>query len=175
MFERLIYDRVISAVAKSITPCQFGVQKGTSTSQQLLLFFHQLITSKDEIDVIYIDFRKAFDSVPHNELLVKLWNIGITGTLWKWFESYLSNRSQCVSINNSLSKCLPVLSGVPQGSILGPLLFLVYINDLPSAISSSNMFIFADDTKCFKMIKTESDIQVIQLLQKDLTSLSHWS
>ena len=72
----------------------------------------------------------------------------------------------------SLSKCLSVLSGVPQGSILGPLLFLVYINDLPSAISSSNMFIFADDTKCFKMIKTESDIQ---LFQKDLISLSHWS
>ena len=80
-------------------------------------FFHQLITSKDEIDVIYIDFRKAFDSVPHNELLIKLWNIGITGTLWKRFESYLSDRSQCVSINNSLSKCLPVLSGVSQGSI----------------------------------------------------------
>ena len=113
-------------------------------------------SSKDEIDVIYVDFRKTFDSVPHNELLVKLWNMGITGILWKWFESYLSNRSQCVSINNSLSNCLPVLSGVPQGSILGPLLFLVYINDLPSVISSSNTFIFADDTKCFKTIKTKS-------------------
>ena len=111
--------------------------------------------------------------MPHNELLVKHTNIGITGTLWKWFESYLSNGSQCVSISNSLSNCLPVLSGVPQGSILGPLLFLVYINDLPSVISSSNTFIFAiaDDTKCFKTIKTESDIQ---LLQNDLTSLTHW-
>ena len=107
--------------------------------------------------------------MPHNELLVKLWNMGITGTLWKWFESYLFYRSQCVSINNSLSNCLPVLSGVPQGSILGPLLFLVYINDL-SVISSSNTFIFADDTKCFKTIKTKLDIQ---LLQKDLTSLIH--
>ena len=86
MFERLIYDKVISTVANSITPHQSGFQKGHSTLQ-LLLFFHQLITSKDEIDVIYIDFRKAFDSVPHNELLVKLWNMGITGTLWKWFKS----------------------------------------------------------------------------------------
>ena len=129
-------------------------------------------TSKDKIDVIYVDLRKAFDSVPHNELLMKLWNIGIIGTLWKWFKSYLFNRAQCVSINYSLSKCLPVLSGVPQGSILGPLLFIVFINDLPSVISSSNTFIFADDTKCFKIIKTESDIQQFQM---DLTSLSHWS
>ena len=174
VFERLIYDKVISTctVANSITPHQFGFQKGHSTLRQLLPFFHQLITSKDEIDVICIDFHKAFDSVPHNELLVKLWNMGITGTLSKWFESYLSNRSKCVSINNSLSNCLSVLSGVPQGSILGPLPFLVYINDLPSIISSSNTFIFADDTKCFKTIKTESDIQ---LLQKYLTLLTHWS
>ena len=172
VFEHLIYDKVISTVTKSITPCQFGFQKGTSTLHQLLLFFHQLITSKDEIDVIYVDFRKAFDSVPHNELLMKLWNIGIVGTLWKWFRSYLSDRAQCVSINNCLSKCLPVLSGVPQGSILGPLLFIVFINDLPSVISSSNTFIFADDTKCFKTIKTESDIQQFQT---DLVALSHWS
>ena len=76
-------------MANSITPHQFDFQKGHSTLQ-LLLFFHQLITSNDEIDVIYVVFCKAFDCVPHNELLVKLWNMGITGTLWKWSESYLS-------------------------------------------------------------------------------------
>ena len=68
-----------------------------------------------EIDAVYIDFRKAFDSVPHSELLFKLWNIGINGSLWKWFKSYLNNRLQCVSVNNHLSNCLPVLSGVPTG------------------------------------------------------------
>ena len=81
---------MISTVTKSITPRQFGFQKGTSTLHQLLLFFHQLITSKDEIDVIYVDFRKAFDSVPHNELLMKLWNIGIVGTLWNTSKAYKS-------------------------------------------------------------------------------------
>ena len=172
VLEDLIYVKMIGTVAKCITPCQFGFQSNSSTLQQLLLYHHQLITSKDEVDVVHIDFRKAFDSVPHNQLLVKLWNIGITGTLWKWFKSYLCNRVQCVCINNCLSNCLPVLSGVPQGSILGPLLFLIYINDLPSAIHSSNMFVFADDTKCFMKIKSELDIH---RFQEDLSSVSHWS
>ena len=120
VLEGLIYDQVISTVAGSIIPCQFGFQRNMSTQQQLLIYFYQLVTSLAEIDTVYIDFQKAFDSVPHNELLLKLWNIGITGYLWKWFRSYLNNRSQCVSVNNSLSNCLPVLSGVPQGSLLGP-------------------------------------------------------
>ena len=134
--ERLVYDKVIDTIAPSITPHQFGFQSNASTQQQLLIYFHQLITSREEINTIYIDFRKAFDSVPHNGLLVKLWNIGITGTLWNWFNSYLSNRSQCVSVENRLSDCLPVISGVLQGSILGALLFLIFINDLPPTIIS---------------------------------------
>ena len=171
VLERLIYDRIINTVATSITPHQYGFQRGASTLQQLLVYFHQLVTLKDEIDAIYIDFRKAFDSVPHNELLIKLWNMGVTGSIWRWFGSYLSDRTQCVSVNNCLSSHLPVISGVPQGSILGPLLFLVYINDLPSSITSQ-VLIFADDTKCFRQITTTSDIQ---LFQGDLDSLLNWS
>ena len=93
VLEGLIYDWVISTVAGSIIPCQFGFQRNTSTQQQLLIYFHQLVTSLAETDTVYIDFRKAFDSVPHNELLLKLWNIGISGSLWKWFRSYLNKRS----------------------------------------------------------------------------------
>ena len=170
MLERLIYDKIIDLVASSLTPLQFVFQRVSPTLQQLLVYFHQLITSKEEIDAIYIDFHKAFHSVLHNELLIKLWNMGITVTLWRWFASYLNNRFQCVSVNSCLSNFLSVISEVPQGSILGLLLFLMFINDLPSTIESQS--IFADDTKCFQKISTVSDIQQ---LQTDLDSLSDWS
>ena len=97
--------------------------------------------------------------------------MGISGTLWRWFAFYLSNRRQCVSVNDSLSRQLPVISGVPQGSILGPLLFLVFINDFPSVITTQSL-IFADDTKCFRQILTISDIDQLQC---DLDSLLDWS
>ena len=91
---------------------------------------------------------------------------------WLWFKSYLSSRRQCVHINNSRSSLLPVISGVPQGSILGPLLFLIYVNDLPLSINSSSLLLFADDTKCLKSIDCPHDCD---LLQNDLSLLSDWS
>ena len=117
-------------------------------------------------------FRKAFDRVPHLELLSKLKSIGISGRLLSWFCCYLSNRKQLISINGSHSSVLPVSSGVPQGSILGPLLFLVYINDLPDAITSCKVFLFADDTKCYHPISSASNCEQ---LQNCLDKLSDWS
>jgi len=121
--------------------------------------------STGEIDAIYIDFQKAFDSVPHNELLMKLCREH--SNLWNWFNCYLQSRTQCVSMGNHLSNILPMLSGVPQGSILDPLLFLVFINVITSQILE-----FADDTKCFRQIISAADIKC---LQEDLNSVFNWS
>lgn len=98
--------------------------------------------------MLYLDLRKAFDSVPHNELLFRL---GLTGNLWSWFKAYLSKRQYCVRYKNSTSTTLKILSGVPQGSILGP-----YI-DIPTSINHSRIYSFADDTKILKSIKCDTD------------------
>ena len=105
---------------------------------QLLLFLnkvHHCLNGKASCNVIYLDFRKAFDSVPHNELMIKLWNIGITGNLWLWFKEYLTDRNQRVCISGCHLSSLPVISGVPQGSILGPILFLVHVCQRPTTPS----------------------------------------
>ena len=175
VLEKIVYDKIISFVSRSISSCQFGFRRNHSPLQQLLIFLnsvHESFGATTQTDVIYLDFKKNFDSVAHNELLVKLWSFGIQGTLWKWFRGYLTSRMQCVSINTSISAQLPVISGVPQGSILGPLLFLIFVNDLPPSASISSVFLFADDTKCLKTIRNISDCLS---MQKDLQNLTIWS
>ena len=100
VLERILYNKVIASISNAISMCQFGFMKGCSTLQQLLIFLNSIHEHcKIQTDVIYLDFAKAFDRVPHNELLLKLWKIGITGNLWLWFRSYLNNRQQCVRLN----------------------------------------------------------------------------
>ena len=175
VLERLIYNKISDYVFKLISPSQFGFRPNNSTPQQLLLFLSDIFNSfetKRRIDAVYIDFKKAFDSVPHQELLLKLWSYGITGSLWLWFRAYLSSRLQKVSINHCSSDLLPVVSGVPQGSILGPILFLLFVNDIPDCLSTSKLLLFADDAKCFHLIKSLDDVCLLQL---DLDSLVAWS
>ena len=125
-----------------------------------------------QVDIICLDIKKAFDSIPHDKLLHKLYSCGIQGNFWKWFKSYLSGRTQHVRIKQSLFAPLPVLSGVPQGSILGPLFFIIYMNDLLSCVTVSKTLLFVDDTKIYNIGYDSEDILAFQ---NDLDSASQWS
>ena len=175
VLERIVYNHIIEFLFSSISIHQFGFVPGHSSLQQLLIFVDILLQAKENkavADVIHLDIRKAFDTVPHHKLLVKLQKFGISGNLLRWFQGYLANRSQCVSIDNTNSNFLPVTSGVPQGSILGPLLFAIYINDLPEHLQHSLTLMFADDTKCIKLIHNATDCA---LLQTDIYHAVQWS
>jgi len=124
-----------------------------------------------EADFVCMDFRKAFDWASYVGLLQKLLNIGITGSLWQWLRAYLKYRHQYVKIRDCSDFC-NVLSGVPQGSVHGPLLFAIFINDLHECILSSIPFLFADDTKSLQITNSLSDINC---LQEDINNISHWS
>ena len=122
------------------------------------------------VDVNYMDLQKTFDSVPHKHLLYKIEHYGITCNLLRWIDGFLSNRRQRVVLNGEKSCWQDVKSGVPQGSILGPLLFLIYVNDMLKSISS-HVFLFTDDTKFIRTISTLADhVQ----LQTDLDNLAKW-
>ena len=129
------------------------------------------ISENKVVDVIYFDFAKAFDTVPHKRLLKKLDAYGIKGLELEWIKSFLSNRYQYVRVNDKLSKKVKVLSGVPQGSVLGPLLFVIYINDLPE-VTAAEMFLFADDTK---LVEEINNVQDAISLQQDIDAMEKWS
>ena len=124
------------------------------------------------IDVIYCDFMKAFDKVPHNCLLHKIQSYGICGKLHRWIQSFLLNQQQWVRIQGSYSSWRKVLSGIPQGSVLGPLMFVIYINNLPSKATNSDLYLFADDAKTFKGIFCQEDCEK---LQQDLDKIQNWT
>ena len=167
-----MYDKIIISVSNQITPHQFGALKGRSTLQQLLILVDHITNSSTQTDVIYLDISKAFDTIPHKELLDKVYSLGIKGKLWEWFKCYLSGRNQKILINGCLSPPLQVASGVPQGSILGPLLFIIYMNDLPSYISSAKSLMFVDDTKCYCNINSTLDNDI---LQNELNLIMSWN
>ncbi|CAB4031739.1 Hypothetical predicted protein, partial [Paramuricea clavata] len=175
VFERCVYNQLVSHISTQLHHLQFGFLRGKSTTSQLLHVLqdiHQALESRNQVDAVYLDFAKAFDKVSHKLLLIKLHKFGIRGDLLSWFENYLSGRYQRVTVLGETSGTLPVLSGVPQGSILGPLLFLVYVNDLPHSISGeSTVAMFADDTKCNCPVK---DLPDCESLQNDLNNLVNW-
>ena len=145
-----------------------------STTTQLLNFIGKVIdevVNHQVVDCIYMDFAKAFDTVPHKRLLNKLSSYGICGKLHAWIKAFLTDRTQRVTVNGVTSEVDVVVSGIPQGSVLGPVLFIVYINDIFDNIKSEG-FLFADDTKIFKAIQNEQDAAE---LQADIDELERWT
>ena len=176
VFERCVLNSIKDHLYQVISPKQHGFCTGRSCVTNLLEAFDHigsLLDSGSQVDTIYLDMSKAFDKVNHRRLVHKLIHGSFGGNLLNWFCSYLSGRRQRVTVLGATSEDLPVTSGVPQGSILGPAVFLLYVNDLPEVISSSSrVLMFADDTKIFREIKTLGDASS---LQKDLGKLATWS
>lgn len=171
---------VSSSVTKHFTQAnlfyelQHGFREKRSCQTQLLMLIDDILKSinqRSQVDLILLDFSKAFDMVNHEKLLYKLHYYGIRGQTLSWIKSFLDNRSQSVVVNGSKSSTIPVSSGVPQGSVLGPLLFLIYINDLPDFVKHSKVRLFADDTALYLSLTVSSHSS---LLQQDLHQLEQW-
>ena len=167
--DRCLVTRLVLHVHEILYTYQHGFQKGKSCVTQLLEVFHEIGSALDrgfESDIIYLDFAKAFDSVCPAKLVSKLKAFGIGDPLLKWFQSYLTERKQRVVVNGTYSAWTDV------GSLLGPILFLLFVNDMPRVVENAKLAMFADDSKCFKVIYQESDFVN---LQRDLDALFTWS
>jgi len=157
-----------------IRDTQHGFTSGKSCLTNLLDFFETITKKVDEgnsVDLIYLDFAKAFDKVPYHRLCKKLAAHGIGGEVLYWVQNWLCNRRQRVCVDGEFSEWVAVTSGVPQGSVLGPILFLIYINDLDVDIVSK-LGKFADDSKLGKSVDTVEDVE---LIRQDLAKLERWS
>ena len=177
IYEKLVYKRLYSFlnIHNCIYELQFGFRAGHSTNHALFSLTEKIRVALDTGNFacgIFVDFQKAFDTVDHEILLKKLEYYGVRGVANNWFKSYLTNRKQFVSINGFDSTYKPMKYGVPQGSVLGPLLFLIYINDLHKAIKFSVTHHFADDTSLLYVNKSIKNIQ--RRVNLDLRFLSTW-
>ena len=176
VFEKLVGDELVEHLESNglLRGTQHGFRKGRSCLTNLLFFLDRVTEKLDNggsVDVVYLDFAKAFDKVPHQRLLRKLERYGVSGRMLAWIRGWLLNRWQRVGVRGRWSGWRRVLSGIPQGSVLGPVLFLVFIDDLEEGLMS-RVLKFADDTKIFRRMDSEEDRE---LLQRDLDRLVQWS
>ena len=159
---------------------QFGFIKGQSTVTQLLTILDEwtkYLEKGRQIDVIHTDFEKAFDRVPHRQLISKMYSYGINIQVIKWVEAFSKDRRQWVKINGKLSKWQFIKSGTPQGSILGPILFIIFINNIANRCSNgSEIYLYAYDAKIFRHISTETDCQMLHFtLFIAINNVKTWS
>jgi hypothetical protein len=177
IFERIVKGRIVNFLEtnKWLNPKQHGFRSRRSTLTQLLEHYDDIIHAMcdgSNVDVIYLDFAKAFDKVDHIILLTKLHNAGVRGKVFEWIKNFLQNRTQSVTVNGETSDPVEVLSGVPQGTVLGPLLFLVMANDLSRNCEHSSVSCFADDTRVLGTVKGIEDLQNVQT---DLNEIIKWA
>jgi hypothetical protein len=176
MLEHIICKHILNHLERNniLTSLNHGFRSGYSCETQLLTTVHHLLQIHDEnsqIDMIILDFSKAFDTVPHESLLYKMEQYGINGNINNWLRDFLTNRTMKVVVEGEHSEAVHVDSGVPQGTVLGPLAFLCHINDLPDCVKSS-VRLFADDCLLYRPIKSWQDHID---LQADLHALEKWA
>ena len=177
IFEKVIRSKMIDYMEKYnlFNPGQHGFRLGRSCLSQLIAHFDnisRMLENGENVDVVYLDFAKAFDKVDFLVTLQKLKSLGITGKLGCWIQAFLTGRTQSVMVNGHKSLPKQVRSGVPQGSVLGPLLFLVLIGDIDKDVAHSFVSSFADDTRASKGVKCPEDVKA---LQSDLDAIYRWS
>ena len=185
VLESIVKDKIVDHLKKNntLSDNQHGFREGRSCLTNLLETLEMwtgFLDDGDGVDVAYLDFRKAFDLVSHRHLLYKMSKFGITGQVLKWVESFLDQRSERVVIRGTSSEPFAVTSGVPQGSVLGPVLFLIFINDLPLEVISP-LSLFADDSKVFSRIVSDKNKRRHgnqtdnNTLQRDLDTIREWA
>ena len=177
VFERLMYNRLMNYIMKHniLSNSQFGFRKGYSTDMAISLLIDKIskaIDTKEHVIGLFLDLAKAFDTVNHNILLRKLTHYGIRGNILQWIRNFLSNRQQRVKFYGTKSSLKNITCGVPQGSILGPLLFLIYINDLSTLSDTTFTIMFADDTSIF--IQGNNIDEMENVLNSEIKKLSLW-
>ena len=161
LLEHVIVSNMVKHLEKHdiLNDCQHGFRAKRSCETQILRLYHELAASLDkktQTDIVILDFSKAYDRIPHQQLLKKIHHYGIRDNTFKWIASFLSQRTQQVLVEGRSSEKVPVISGVPQGSVLGPVLFLIFINDLPDNLNSKAR-VFADDCIVYREIKSNKD------------------
>ena len=176
-FERIVYNRMLQFIEKHdiLSKTQFGFRKNVSTETALINFIdfvHKGLTAKHNVGAVFMDLSKAFDIMDHNILETKLNHYGFRGTFLKFLMSFVRNRKYFVNVNGKNSDTRTINIGVPQGSTLGPLLFLLYVNDMKNSSSILHFTQFADDTTC--AYSCNNLIELEQILEREILKVTQW-